>query len=374
MTALADDRSLDQQEFGVPSIVQCGVAAAVKLYMGAFAAPLTASGYLTNGGGVASTNAVMGVASHRADNSAGSNGDISCNLANGVFARPNSATAPLDQTHFGKPCYAEDNQTVRNAGGATYPLAGVCLGLNDEGEVLVFCSAALNYLIDQGDLETALASILDSEGAAMVGIEDDGSFTSQTDVEEALQEIYQDLLSAECYLDVPFDASWYEIDGTALAAFADGASNTPGVALDNSEGAGIRWNNAAAPDPICRAIPVPADLDESADVTMTVVGWKSGNTLADAVTFDIGVFNNAVGALHDADADCGGTSAAFTGDSAAKTIQESDLTIDAADLPDPDGAHTQWTVTVQPTDGTIDTDDVTVGFLRIAYKRKLRTS
>jgi len=374
MAALTDDRSLDQVNAGVASMVQAGVAASVTLYQGAFAAPLTASGYLTNGGGVASTNPVMGVASARADNSSGSNGDISCNLAQGVFRRANSSGAALTQAHFGKPCYAEDNQTVRNAGGATYPLAGVFLGLDQDGYALVLVSAAINYLLDQGDLETALASILDSEGAAMIGIEDDGSFTSKADVEEALQEIYQDLLSAKHTIDIPLDGSWYEIDGTALAAFADGASTTPGLALDNSEGAGVRWNNHATPDPICKQIPIPYDLDDSANVTLEVICWKSGNTGADATTFDVGVFNNIVGALHDADADYGGTSAAITGDAAAKTIQASALTLLAANLPDPDAAHAGITVTLQPTDGTIDTDDVTVASLRLTYTRKLRTS
>jgi len=46
----------------------------------------------------------------------------------------------------------------------------------------------------------------------------------------------------------------------------------------------------------------------------------------------------------------------------------------AANLPDPDAAHAGITVTLQPTDGTIDTDDVTVASLRLTYTRKLRTS
>jgi hypothetical protein len=166
---------------------------------------------------------------------------------------------------------------------------------------------------------------------------------------------------------IPFDASWYEIDGTALAAFGDATTNTPGVACDGSEGAGIRWNNAAAPDPIAKSIPVPRDLDGRYDITATVVAWKTGATEADATTFDVGVFFNTVGALYDADANAGGTTSAMTGDAATKTVQAVTVSIDGDDLADPGSARGSMTITIQPTDGTIDTDDVTIGCLILSY-------
>lgn len=219
-----------------------------------------------------------------------------------------------------------------------------------------------------------LVAVTAGNGANIIGYEDAGGFTAAADVDAALDEIYQDLLSTKCVLDIPCNGAWYENDGTALAAFADGASPTPGLAMDGSEGAGIRWNNHANPDPIAISVPVPYDLDESADVTLEVICWKTGATLADAVTWDVLVFNNVVGALYDADANFGGTSAAITGDAATKTVQSSALTLTAANLANPDAAHAQMTLSIQPTDGTLGTDDITAGFVRLTYTRKLRTA
>jgi hypothetical protein len=161
----------------------------------------------------------------------------------------------------------------------------------------------------------------------------------------------------QLFAPIHMGANWHEVDGTALAAFADGASNTPGLALDNSECAGIRWNNAAAPDPICTSVALPPDLDNSQPLTVHIYASKSGATEADATTFDVGAFFQVVGSLHDADANAGGTSSAMTGDATAKTVQHLTLTIAAADIP---SANAGITLTLQPTDGSIDTDDVTV--------------
>lgn len=407
MTALTMNRSVDQVG-DYPSLIQVGVdGGADAIYEGAMVTCLKASGYAVPAG-TASAGAVQGVAKFYVDNSAGSDGALSVDLLQGLFWRPNGGN--ITQAHYGKVVYAADDQTLTSTAG-TNSVAGVCVGVDSTQGVLVLIHAGLNYLLSQTTLESELASTANTEGASMIGVEDaaanfagatveavlaeimaifagvtaatggnkvgyddSGSKTTAATVADALDAIFVDLTSAYCTVDVPFDASWYEVDGTALAAFADGASNTPGLALDNSEAAGIRWNNAANPDPICKAIPVPYDLDETADVIATIVCSKNSNTLADAVTFDVGVFNNVVGALADADDDYGGTSSAITGDAAAKTVQASNLTLALANLPNPDLAATQITVTVQPTDGTIDNDDVTAHFLRLRYRRKLRTS
>lgn len=372
MTALSDNRPIDQVA-DYPSLGQIGVAGAASvIYEGAMVCALTASGYAVKAG-TASTGAVLGVAKFKVDNSAGADGALSVDLLEGLFWRPNSGD--VTQAHWGKVIYAADDQTLTSTVG-TNPVAGVCYGVDSTQGVLVYISAKSNYLLSQATLEANLASTANALGANLIGYQDSGNKTAAATVDAALDEIYVDLTSSYCVVDIPFDASWYEVDGTALAAFANGASNTPGLALNDSKAAGIRWNNAAAPDPICKVIGVPYDLDQTADVIATVVASKSGNTLADATTFDIGVFNNVSGALADADDNYGGTTAAMTGDAAAKTIQKVDLTLALANLPDPDAAAgpVGMTITVQPTDGTIGTDDVTVHFLRLRYKRKLRTS
>ena len=157
-------------------------------------------------------------------------------------------------------------------------------------------------------------------------------------------------------VEVPLLAA-IEADGTLLAKFADGDSATPGIAVADSKSLGIRWNNHATPDPIMVSAPIPADRKSDDDLVVHVLASKTGATAGDAVTFDVGCYFLPVGALHDADADCGGTTGAMDGDAAAKTLQEVTVTIAAADVPTVGGV---MTLTIQPTDGTLGTDDVIV--------------
>ena len=156
------------------------------------------------------------------------------------------------------------------------------------------------------------------------------------------------------------------LTGAALAVFADGASAVPGTSVDNSEAAGVRWNNHATPDPIATGLLLPEDRKPNSDITVKVVASKTGATLADAVTFDVGVFFHPVGALHDADADAGGTTDAMTGNATSKTVQSVSVTIDAADVPD---GPVALTISLQPTDGTLGTDDVTVHAVYLEYTK-----
>lgn len=165
-------------------------------------------------------------------------------------------------------------------------------------------------------------------------------------------------------LQIPMSC-WQEADGTALADFADGASNTPGYSAGD-ESFGIRWNNAAAPDPISCSVTVPQDIDTSADVTINILAAKVGATVGDATTWTVEVFNNVDGALYDADTNYGGTSSAMTGDAATKTCQLETLTLAAANLP---AAGSQMVITIQPTDGTLGTDDVILLGVSLVYTR-----
>jgi len=384
--------------------------AATAWYEGSMVAALSASGLAVKGG-TASTGQILGISTQDIDNSAGADSAVSVRVNNGLFWLANTSGNTLTQAHMFGPCYAEDDQTVSNSSGDG-PVAGIALQLDTRRGVLVWVNGAQNYPASQATLETELASTANGEGASMIGVEDSagnftgadveavlaeimtllagvtgatganlvgfddsGTNTTAATVADALDEIYVDMTSAYAFIDIPVGANWFEVDGTALAAFADGVSNTPGLAFDNSKSAGIRWNNAAAPDPICTVVPAPWDMDNSADAEIQVMASKSGNTLADAVTWTIGVFNLVDGAAADADADYGGASSAMTGDAAAKTVQTETLTLANANLPDPDAAGgAAFSITMQPTDGLLDTDDVTVHAVRIRYTRKLRTS
>lgn len=152
--------------------------------------------------------------------------------------------------------------------------------------------------------------------------------------------------------------------GVALAVFADGASTTPGYAVVDSEALGIRWNDHANPDPIGFQFSMPPDVDTTANMTLNVIASKTGATVGDAVTWLVTAFNHPDGALHDADADFGGTSSAMTGDATAKTVQHETLTLGLADLA---AAPNAVSMTIQPTDGTLGTDDVVIEAIYITY-------
>jgi hypothetical protein len=187
---MSEDRSLDQVTSLTPEVIQLGVDGGTTLYAGSFAAPLTATGMLAVGGGVSSTNAVMGISAAQADNSAGADGALSVNLLQGVFRRVNSATSPCVAATAGKVVYAEDGETVRIASGATYPVAGVFIGFEADGTTpLVFCSAVLNYLLSQGTLSSNLAAITTGLGASLIGVEDSATNFAGANVEAVLAEI-----------------------------------------------------------------------------------------------------------------------------------------------------------------------------------------
>lgn len=208
-----------------------------------------------------------------------------------------------------------------------------------------------------------------STTAATVSVADVGEFTDEVTTEECLQEIYQHLLSEQAFLNLPLGA-WTEQDGTPLADFSDGDVTTPGWSAGD-EGFGIRWNNHATPDPISTSVPIPPDLNDSADVIVHVMAAKIGATVGDAVKWTIEAFNNVDGALYDADDDFGGDSSAMTGDAATKTCQEETLTLAAANV---SASPCVLTLTLQPKDGTLGTDDVIVLGVWLEYTRKCLTS
>jgi hypothetical protein len=159
---------------------------------------------------------------------------------------------------------------------------------------------------------------------------------------------------------------FYLLTGAPLAIFSNGASAVPGSAIVDSKAFAVRWNNNATLDGIVASFRMPIGADLASNATMTIYASKTGATVGDAVTFDIALYNQVAGALHDADANFGGTSSAMTGNATAKTIQAVTRTLTAADL----AAHpASVTVTIKPTDGTLGTDDLVFLGARILFRR-----
>ncbi len=217
-----------------------------------------------------------------------------------------------------------------------------------------------------------LGSTVAGNGAALVGIADAGTFTAQTTVEGAVQEIYQDLKSALATIPLP-PQSFYLLTGAPLAVFADGATTVPGSSFDGSKNFGVRWNNDAAPAAIAASFQIPADLDITANATLHIRAAKTGatNNAGNTPTFAVGVLNQVDGALYDADTDFGGTTSAMLPAATAKTIQNVTLTLTAADLA---ASPASATITIKPTAGTLNTDDLIFVGAYITYQRKLRAS
>lgn len=219
--------------------------------------------------------------------------------------------------------------------------------------------------------DSKLIAPVRQNAANLISVADAGSFTAADDVEEALAEIYQDLKSTKAFLNVPLTGAILAA-GTPMAAWADNASSNPGVTLANSKAVGLRWNNNATQTAVWLGpVPIPSDFDITADAILNVLASKVGATVGDATTFTIAAFNNAVGALHDADSDFGGATSAMTGNATSKTIQKVTRILALADLAANPSAIS---LSIKPTDGTLGTDDVIVHAVYIEYKRKLRTS
>jgi len=156
--------------------------------------------------------------------------------------------------------------------------------------------------------------------------------------------------------------------GTPLAAFANGASTTAGLAFDNSKAAGVRWNNDAAPAAIYASVLLPRHRRPKSDIIVHVLASKSGATVGDATTFAVNAWAQTTGALQDAATDAGGTTTAMTGNAAAKTVQHLTLTLLAANLPDAvAGVPSVMTIGIKPTAGTLGTDDVTLHSVYLEY-------
>lgn len=296
---------------------QVELYAGQKIYQGAMVCRRTADGYAVIAG-TAGTGRVLGIA--KADTATCStSGDTNVNLLTGQFVRPKHGSHTPTLLDIGKAVYASDDNTISNDP-TDGPVAGILTGFEDtSGDAIVLIEPP-----DAGSVALAKMAIPLS-GAILAA-------------------------------------------GTPMAAWADNAgASAPGVTLANSEAYGIRWNNQASQTAVIIGWVLPGDIDTSKDAVLEVIASKVGATVGDATTFTIGIFNNAVGALHDADGNYGGATSAMTGNATSKTVQRVTRTLAAADL---GAAGEPVSMSINPTDGTLGTDDVIVHAIVLRYTRK----
>ena len=317
MTALASNTSLRQVHKDL-SVLCVPIYAAAKIYEGALVCLRTADGYAVTAG-TSGTGQVIGVAQHEQSIPTAS-GDYSVYVLTGQFARPVHGSTPPTAADVGKAVYADDDSGMISIDSSVGPVAGTLVGFEDgSGDAIV-------YIAPPDAAAVAVAKMAIPLSGAILAA------------------------------------------GTPMAAWADNAgASAPGVTLTNSEAYGIRWNNQGTQTAVVLGFVMPGDLDTSRNAVLEVIASKVGATVGDAVTFTVGLFNNAVGALHDADANYGGATSAMTGNATSKTVQRVTLALAAADLGQP---GEPVTMSINPTDGTLGTDDVSIHAIVLRYTRK----
>lgn len=318
------------------------------LYTGSLISQLTSTGMLVPGS-TASSGAAVGVASHEVDNT-GSDGDKRCKLLTDgvfVFANGTDTDACSEATALFSVVYMVDDHTVAdNSASSTRQAAGLFMGMEPDGGVRVYVGWRLGAAAD----------------AAAIAIADAGLFTTAADVEAALQELYQNAVTAQGKIDFPLTSFVLKATGAPLGAFDDG--NADG--FDYDEGVSYRFNPGSTAA-IAATVPAPQDLDDSANIVLHALGARIGAEDTTAV-LTVECFFQVVGSAYDADTNAGGNTSAFDG--ATKVVTEETLTIAAADVP---AAPNAISITLVPS-AALDADDLRVIAVWAEYKKKLLTA
>ena len=207
-----------------------------------------------------------------------------------------------------------------------------------------------------GDLIEGIDFTIISTTAATISIADAGAFTSETDVEGSLQEIYQHLVSAQSFIPIPLE-SLIETDGTNIVARL-GVGTTPVLDMANGDtdsGLLVTWV-ASNNDAILFQVPLAPDLNVSADIVIHFRAKSGGATDTPTIASD-SYFNEGDTKVEDVSSALG---AAYA---------ENTITIAAVDIPA--GAQT---LTVELTPGAHTTDTVVLSALWAEYTKSILTS
>lgn len=212
---------------------------------------------------------------------------------------------------------------------------------------------ALEAATAAGDIVEVILHPGVSTTAATVSIADAGGYTTQSTVEAALQEIYAHLLDDEGFMPIPL-ATLLEGDATnVVGALDEGTTPTLDMANgDTDSGLVVTWA-ASNSDPVLFQVPLPPDLDTSADLVLHLRAKSGGATDTPVISAD-SYFNEGDTKVEDDSAALG---AAYA---------ENTITIAAADIPA--GAQT---LTVELTPGAHTTDTVVMSALWIEYTKQL---
>jgi hypothetical protein len=357
--SLAADKKTEYRE-GVQ--LEIPVYQAVNIYAGAFVC-VNAGGYAVPGDD-ASGQIFEGISREAALNGSGISGAITVKVRRRGLFKMTFATA-ISIANVGDNVFLKSDETVDVTGNVTHNIfCGVIAEYIDTTHAWVDIEPAIR----QADVATHLADTSAAHAASAISIADAGLFTTAAQVEAALQEIYQSLLTAKGIIDIPMPTMTDA--GVALAAFVNASDPLPGFCV-TAKGLGIRWNNHATPTPVGTKVMIPPDMNVAANAILHILAAKTGATDADDTKFTIAAYNNVVEALFDADSDFGGDTDAMVGTATAKTVQHLTRALALANLAAYPAA---MELTIQPKDGTLETDDVIMLAVWIEYQKKLLTA
>lgn len=260
------------------------------IYAGAMVC-VNAAGYAVVGAD--STGLIfMGIAREEVDNTDGQDGDINVLVRRrGLFLM--AFHTAISIANMGDNVFIYDDESVDVAGNVTFDIY--------VGNIALYIDTTHAWVdiepaIKQADVATHIADPSAAHAASAISIADAGNFTTAAQVEAALQEIYQHLLSAYGVVPVPLGAITME-DGTVLTKQA---TTVAGIAqIGDKEQVIDIPINCTSGESLGFTVPIPYDLDDAADLIIQILASKAADN--DALTLDCEVYPCAAGDLQNAD-------------------------------------------------------------------------
>jgi len=261
MTALTEDKALQKSD-GVE--LDFPMAASEKIFGGALCC-VNANGYALEGSDTAGL-IFQGIANEQVDNSSGANGD-----KNVVLRRRGLVLAILDtaitQANVGDNVFLVDDQTVDLVANVTN---NIFCGIIAKYVTTTMAWIDIEPAIRQADVATHIADSSAAHAASAISIADAGTFTAQTTVEAALQEMYPHIPAA---ISDPGDAGAIPVTRSGNCALTSGAD--------------AETRTIAIPTLVGQRISISLDVDGGGDVVVTTASTinQTGNntiTMGDA--------------------------------------------------------------------------------------------
>lgn len=230
MTALAEDKAIeytDGAELAFP------VINADIIYGGSLVC-VNAAGYALPGADTAGL-IFEGIAAERVDNSLGAVGDKKITLKRRGLFKMLFNTA-ISQANIGDNVFIVDDQTVDVAANTTNDIfCGVIAEYIDTTHAMVDIEPAIR----QADVATHIADTSAAHAASAISIADAGGFTSNTEVEAALQEIYP---KAPVAIADPGDAGAIPVTKSGVVSITTTAAQTRTLAIPGIAGISLIIN------------------------------------------------------------------------------------------------------------------------------------